>query len=116
MWVRLDSCISSKGSSVLFSAHEGLGSFYAVVPYGAMVFPATVMFFYAIFALLAGFVSFWRATRGTISDLLDPRAFFRAVKEAFGLQYKDCVEEHHRCRTGGCTCHLLRVSKKPIGS
>lgn len=76
-----------QGSSVLFSAHEGLGSFYAVVPYGAMVVPATIMFLYAIFALLAGFVSFWRATRGTLSDLLNPPAFFRAVKEAFGLQY-----------------------------
>ena len=52
-----------------------------------MVFPAMVMFFYAIFALLAGFVSFWRRTRGSISDLIDVPAFARAVKEAFGLQY-----------------------------
>jgi citrate/tricarballylate utilization protein len=79
--------LAFQGSTTLFSAHQGEGAFFAVVPYGAMVFPAMVMFFYAIFALLAGFVSFWRRTRGSISDLIDPAAFARAVKEAFGLQY-----------------------------
>ena len=76
-----------QGSSTLFSAHEGTGAFYAVVPYGAMVFPATVMFFYAIFALLAGFVSFWRRTRGSVADLVNPAAFVHALKDAFGLEY-----------------------------
>lgn len=79
--------LAFQGTSVLFSAHQGTGAFYAVVPYGAIVFPATIMFFYAIFALLAGFVSFWRRTRGTVGDLVNPAAFLRAVRDAFGLEY-----------------------------
>ena len=79
--------LAYQGSSTMFSAHQGDGAFYAVVPYGAMVLPAMVMFFYAIFALLAGFVSFWRRTRGSLADLIDLPAFARAMKDAFGLQY-----------------------------
>lgn len=76
-----------QGSSTLFSSHYGDGAFFAVVPYGAMVLPATVMLLYSVFALLAGFVSFWRRTRGDMSDLINPSAFVTATKDAFGLQY-----------------------------
>jgi len=93
-----------QGGAVLFSAHEGTGAFYAVVPYGAMVIPATVMFFYAIFALLAGFVNFWRGTRGTLADLINPAAFCRAVRDAFGLEYM-------KGGGGGCNYPDAKFSK-----
>ena len=76
-----------QGSSTLFSSHYGDGAFFAVMPYGAMVLPATVMLPYSVFALLAGFVSFWRRTCGDMSDLINPSAFVTATKDAFGLQY-----------------------------
>lgn len=73
--------------SVLFLRHLGEGAFYAVIPYGAMVIPATLMLLYAVFALFMGFVRFWRDTGGTIGELIDPSAFVRATKDAFGLEY-----------------------------
>ena len=76
-----------QGPSVLFAAHLGEGAFYAVIPYGAMVVPATVMLLYALMALLMGFIRFWLDTRGTLRELIDPAAFARAVKDAFGLEY-----------------------------
>ncbi len=79
--------LAFQGSSVLFSAHLGEGAFYAVIPYGAIVLPASVMFFYAVLVLLAGFIRFWRDTRGTWRELIDLSAFLCALRDAFGLKY-----------------------------
>ncbi|MDP6558959.1 MAG: tricarballylate utilization 4Fe-4S protein TcuB [Candidatus Binatia bacterium] len=74
-----------QGPSVLFSAHLGERAFYAVIPYSVIVLPATVMMLYAVLALFAGLLGFWRDTRGKTIELIDPGAFLRAVRDAFGL-------------------------------
>ena len=76
-----------QGSSVLFGTHLGSGAFYAVVPFAAMVLPATAMMLYGLLALLVGFVNFLRDTGGRLREVISPAAFFRAVKDAFGLVY-----------------------------
>jgi citrate/tricarballylate utilization protein len=45
---------------VLYGRHSGPGSFYAVIPYGAMVTVALVSFVFAIVALAMGVANFWR--------------------------------------------------------
>jgi citrate/tricarballylate utilization protein len=76
-----------RGPSVLFATHLGEGAFYAVIPYAAIVLPASVMLLYAFLALAVGFIRFWRDTQGTLQELIDPSAFVRAVRDAFGLEY-----------------------------
>ena len=76
-----------RGPSAFFSTHLGEGAFYVVIPYAAMVLPASVILLYGLLALLMGFVRFWRDTQGNFLELVDPRAFVRAVQDAFGLEY-----------------------------
>jgi citrate/tricarballylate utilization protein len=55
-----------QGGGVMFAAHPvvpGRG-FYDVVPYGAMVWVASVTFLFALLALGMGFAAFWRDTGG----------------------------------------------------
>ena len=79
--------LALQGPSVLFSRHLGEGAFYAVIPYAAIVLPASGIFLYGLAVLTLGFFRFWRDTGGKISELIDPRALMRATQDAFGLKY-----------------------------
>jgi len=75
------------GRDVLLAPHLGAGAFYRVVPYAAMTVPPTIIVLYGLAVLLAGMVRFWRETQGTLSEVVDLGALWRATKDAFGLTY-----------------------------
>ncbi len=76
-----------QGWDILLGIHLGEGAFYRVVPFVAMSIPPSLMLFYGIAVFSIGGVRFWRETRGEFTDLVDPGAFWRAAKDAFGLAY-----------------------------
>jgi citrate/tricarballylate utilization protein len=75
------------GPGLLLSAQRGEGTFYRVVPYLAMVLPALVIGGYGLAVLLIGAMRFWRGTRGSLAQMLDTGAFWRATQDAFTLRY-----------------------------
>jgi citrate/tricarballylate utilization protein len=77
----------SQGPDVLLSVHVGEGAFYRVVPFVAMTVPPSLIALYAIGVFIVGAVRFWRETGGRLPELVDPAAFWRATKDAFGLAY-----------------------------
>jgi citrate/tricarballylate utilization protein len=52
-----------------------------------MVVPPAIIVLYALAVLLAGARRFWRETGGELIEIIDPRAFWRATQDAFGLAY-----------------------------
>ena len=77
------------GPERLFAAHsDAQGSFYAVIPHGAMVavFGAVSLFVLAAFAV--GFVRFWRDT-GERDSAFTPGPALGAVRDAVVLRYLD---------------------------
>ncbi len=80
--------LALQGAGVLFGPSR---SFYAVVPFLAMVVPAGALLAYSAAVLTAGGVRFWRET-GVSADR---RAFVKATKDALGLAY---------LRGGGAGC------------
>jgi citrate/tricarballylate utilization protein len=75
------------GSDVMLATHLGEGAFYRVVPFTAMAVPPAIIVLYALAVLLAGARRFWRETGGELIEIIDPRAFWRATQDAFGLAY-----------------------------
>ena len=76
-----------KGSDVLFGVHIGEGAFYRVIPYLAMTVPALLIALYGFVVLSLGALRFWRETQGSLTEMIDVRALWRATKDAFGLTY-----------------------------
>lgn len=76
-----------RGPETLFTAQLGDGSFFRVVPYVAMTFPALLIGGYALVLFGVGAVRFWRDTRGAPGDLFRWKALVRATGDAFGLRY-----------------------------
>ena len=76
-----------RGPGVLLTADAREGAFYRVIPYEAMVVPALLLSLYGLVVFVAGTVRFWRDTGGRVGDMLDPRAFARAARDAFSLRY-----------------------------
>jgi citrate/tricarballylate utilization protein len=76
-----------QGPKALLSAQHGEGTFYRVVPYLAMVLPALGITLYGLAVLLIGAVRFWRDTRGSLAEMLDRSAFWRAAEDALSLRY-----------------------------
>ncbi len=58
-----------------------------MIPYEAMVIPALLLSLYGLVVFVAGTIRFWRDTGGRVGDMLDPRAFARAARDAFSLRY-----------------------------
>ncbi len=79
--------LALRGSAAFSSAQHGEGAFYRVVPYLAMVLPALGITLYGLAVLLIGAVRFWRDTRGSLGQMLDRGAFWRATQDAFSLRY-----------------------------
>jgi citrate/tricarballylate utilization protein len=79
--------LAVQGPDVLFSSIVGEGAFYEVVPYAAMSLPALALSAYWLLAFAYGAWRFWRDTGGRPWQLVDAKAFVRASKDAFGLEY-----------------------------
>jgi citrate/tricarballylate utilization protein len=75
------------GRDALFATHLGTGAFYRVVPYAAMTVPPLIIALYGVAVLIAGMVRFWRETRGSLAEVIDAGALWRATQDAFGLTY-----------------------------
>lgn len=76
-----------QGPAVVFGVHVGEGAFYRVIPYLAMVLPASAISLYGLGVLIAGGVRFWRETRGSLAEMVDLGAFLRATGDVFALRY-----------------------------
>ena len=74
-------------SSVVLSAHQGAGAFYAVVPYAVMVVPALMLSLLIVIAFGIGFHRFWHSIGGTWPELADPHALGKASWDALRLRY-----------------------------
>ena len=74
-------------SDVLFSAHSGDGSFYAVIGHGPMVVVAGVAFGFSMIALAIGLRNFWRATGSAMPK--------RSVLAALGTAVRDVMTLTH---------------------
>jgi citrate/tricarballylate utilization protein len=79
--------LAFKGADILLGLHLGEGAFYRVVPFLAMTLPPSLIALYGIGVFMAGAARFWRETRGSVSELVDGAALWRATKDAFGLAY-----------------------------
>ena len=75
------------GSHNLFTTHLGEGAFYRVVPYAAMTVPPLMIALYGLVVFVIDGLRFWRETRGTLSEVIDLGALWRATQDAFGLAY-----------------------------
>jgi citrate/tricarballylate utilization protein len=79
--------VAALGGGGFFGVHTGVGAFYAVVPYLAMMLPALLVSIYAIGVLFAGAFAFMRDTRGSVADFLNWPALLEAGRDALGLHY-----------------------------
>ncbi|MES9944545.1 MAG: tricarballylate utilization 4Fe-4S protein TcuB [Candidatus Thiodiazotropha sp.] len=68
----------------LFGTHTGSGAFYAVIPYEAMVYPASAIFLFGLVAMFIGFRRFW-----ALSDhsLVTKDGWLQALKDVATLRY-----------------------------
>ena len=71
----------------LFTVHLGVGAFYEVVPYAAMVSGGIILFFYAIAVWLRGGARFWSETSGVLQKPGGFKALASAAAAALGLRY-----------------------------
>ena len=76
-----------QGGDVVFTAYQGAGSFYNVIPYNLMLgIPIVIMGFSAL-ALLVGMVRFSRGTCWDMKQLLNPATMLQAVWDVLSLRY-----------------------------
>jgi citrate/tricarballylate utilization protein len=79
--------ILSQGLPAFLGVHVGEGAFYRVVPYLAMVLPASVILIYAFVVFALGANRFWKDTRGSLGQMVNLGALMKASSDAFGLKY-----------------------------
>ncbi|MGH6975918.1 MAG: tricarballylate utilization 4Fe-4S protein TcuB [Stellaceae bacterium] len=72
--------------SIVYGPHTGAGAFYAVIPVGVMITVGLATFGYALFALAAGYVRFWRDTAGGVRHAAGMRAWRRGLGDAAALR------------------------------
>jgi citrate/tricarballylate utilization protein len=68
---------------------DAQGSFYAVIPHGAMVAVFGAVSAYVVLALAMGFARFWPDMGEEVADFVAPGASGRALADAFTLKYLD---------------------------
>ncbi len=78
---------SFQGVEVVFSIHQGAGSFYNVIPYRLMLGVPLAMMTFAAVALLAGLFRFARGTGWDMKQLLNPAVMLRAIWDVLALRY-----------------------------
>src|SRR5260221_795950 len=74
----------------LFAAHsDAQGSFYAVLPHGAMVAVFGVVFLFVLLAFLMSFARFWPDMGADATEFVQPQSFSNPTSDAAGLRYLD---------------------------
>ena len=88
----------------LLAAHsDAQGSFYAVLPHGAMVTVFGAVFLFVLLAFLMSFARFWPDMGADAGEFVQPQSFSNATWDAAGLRYLDGGGE-------GCTYPDARPS------
>ncbi len=83
-----------------FYAHLGPGAFEAVLPYLAMVVPASLIALYGVIAVVVGVARFWGETGGPQRGRLDLSALLGAAADALIVRYQQGGEDQG-CRYPG---------------
>jgi citrate/tricarballylate utilization protein len=73
-----------QSGDVLYGVHEGAGAFYVLIPFAAMTTVAGATFGFALLAMGASTVRFWRGTGS--GGLPGPRALLRACADVLTLR------------------------------
>jgi citrate/tricarballylate utilization protein len=74
----------------LFRAHsDAQGSFYAVLPHGAMAGAFGIVFAYVMLAFAMSFARFWPDTGELVSEFVSPATSGSATRDALTLKYLD---------------------------
>lgn len=76
-----------RGAEVLFGTHTGEMMFYSVTPYLWLIIPFSLIALGVLFVWGKGVVAFWKSIGAPVSDMIDPRAHLRAIKDALALRY-----------------------------
>lgn len=75
--------------AIMFGTHVGEGSFFRIMPHGAMVALFGGAFLYALLALFMGLRAFWREMAVNGPQLPDGMSVWQAMKDAGQLRYLD---------------------------
>jgi citrate/tricarballylate utilization protein len=82
--------LRSNFPAAMFSAHPvSQGSFYVVMPHEVMIATFGIAGLLVAFALVAGFLKFWREAGEPVSALLSPAILARAISDTMRLRYLD---------------------------
>jgi len=73
--------------SRLFTAQQGPGAFYEVIPYMAMMLPAMALSVYVVAVLLGGAFTFLRDSGASARELISPGPVWKAVVDSLVLRY-----------------------------
>lgn len=76
-----------QGKGVIFSAFQGTGSFYEVVPYNLMLGLPIVLLGFAVLALIMGLIRFAKGTDWDLKQLANPILLLRAIWDVLCLRY-----------------------------
>ena len=93
--------VAWNGRAALVGAHAETGSFYALMPHGAMALLFGAAFLYALAAMAMGARAFWHDATEPARTLAAPRPLWQAVKDAGRLRYLEgggegCAGEEER--------------------
>ena len=81
--------VAANDPGALWVARSGPGAFYALMPHAAMAWLFGAAFLYAIVAMAMGLRAFWRDSGAPTGLATDPRALWRAIRDAASLRYLD---------------------------
>lgn len=82
--------------SRLVQAYTGPGAFYQIVPYISIISIASAIVVFALIVFTVGVLRFWRDTGAGVMELIDIKAFWKALTDTFDLRY---------LRGGGAGCY-----------
>ena len=77
----------TKGSDAIFGTFSGPNSFYAVIPYAAMLVPFSILALLVVVAFWRGVRNFWKETASGPETLLSRHGNLGAVWDVLTLKY-----------------------------
>ena len=81
--------VAFNNSDVAFGVNRGPGAFYALMPHWAMAALFSAAFIYALIAMAAGVVKFWKQEREPMGERGSVASIWEAIRDAGRLRYLD---------------------------
>lgn len=81
----------------LFTAFNGEGSFYKVIPYGIMTGVSMLICLNVVIAFFFGFKNFWNSTGNKMSELLDLSIWIQALRDIATLRHMGGGDDKRGC-------------------